>query len=322
MEWVSIISLMDSFTFYGKVYDEGITAGELLQEIFANCNITDYTIDEETSNTVLYGALQPMSSRNALREVLFACHSIIKTIGGVTQVCKTTALIRGTLSRNLKLQTSTTKQEYVYGVEVKYTEYVLDEEKTQISKGSYTAGTHTIQFSQPAREMEIDKGTIDEQSDFFCRFTLEEDSDIILMGRKFQSTQNSVIAYQSNIEAGESQNIKSYSSKLCNSKIAMSLARQILQFLNYRLKFDIKHLAIDSDMDAWRNIENPTADINDYIGIYTKRNFDLTNGFIDTATLIGYINDTANWYYTTLEPTDEGAENEMFPSEDLTGVII
>ena len=59
------------------------------------------------------------------------------------------------------------------------------------------------------------------------------------------------------------------------------MGEKILEFLNYRLKFDIKCIASDSDMETWRNIENPTMDIRDYIGIYTKRNLDLTNGFID-----------------------------------------
>ena len=320
MSWTSIIELMDSYTFMGKVYDEGITAGELLNQIFAICNITDYTIDEETASQMLYGALPPMSGRNALREVLFACHSIIKTIGGVIEVCKTTALIRGTLSRNQKINTKTTKQTYYYGVEVKYNEYSLDEAKTQITKGSYSAGTHTIQFSQPARDLEIDNGTIDEQDDYYCIFTLEEDSDIILTGRKFQSSTNSMVVYQESLEAGESKNIKTYTAKLCNGKTAVELGKKILTFLNYRLQFDIKHIASDSDMDAWRNIENPTADIHDYLGIYTKRNFDLTNGFIDTATLVGYINDTATWYYTF--GGEDILDSELITSDDYSGAIM
>lgn len=323
MNWTSVIELMDSYTFMGKVYDTGITAGELLNQIFAICGITEYTVDEETSAQMLYGSLQPMSCRNALREVLFACHSIIRTIGGGISILKTTALIRGTLTRNDKISTKTTKQTYYYGIVVKYNEYSLDEVKTQISKGSYSAGTHTLQFSQPARELEIDHGTIDKQDDYYCVFTLEEDSDIILTGRKFQSTSNSVTVFQQNLEAGESQNIKTYTAKLCNNKTAAELGKKILDFTNYRLKFDIKHIAHDSDMDAWRNIENPTQDIHDYIGIYTKRNFDLTGGFIDTATLVGYINDTANWYYSTLgQDTEWLTDTELISSGDETGVII
>ena len=64
-------------------------------------------------------------------------------------------------------------------------------------------------------------------------------------------------------------------------------------------------------MTNWKVIENAIPSYNNYIGVYSKRNLDLTGGFIDMATLIGYQNDRDQYYY---------ADTELYAGEEV-GII-
>ena len=62
----------------GRMYN-GEKAGGIIAEIMASAGITDYEVDEVTADTPLYGTLKIQTCQKALREVLFACGSIINT---------------------------------------------------------------------------------------------------------------------------------------------------------------------------------------------------------------------------------------------------
>lgn len=150
----SYLGRMDDITFYdGEVYN-GKQAGKVLEQIFATMGLTDYIIDNETYNTLLFGTIAPKTCRKALNDVLFATHSIVDSHDLDNFIIKKTGHARmADIPRDKKFSTSTKKIDYTYGVEVKYTQYVKKTERTEVAKGTYEAGTHTIYFNAPYEDL-------------------------------------------------------------------------------------------------------------------------------------------------------------------------
>ena len=187
----SYLGVMDDVMFYeGKIYS-GKRAGEILDEIFEVMHLTNYTIDEETYNTPLYGTIIPKSCRKALNDVLFACNSVINSHDLDNIIIKKSSPIRRPdINKDSKFSTSVTKNKYVYGVEVKYTSYVQEEEEREIAKGTYEAGTHTIYFNEPHVTLTINTGIITEQNIYSVTFTIPTESEVIITGYSFTTTTN------------------------------------------------------------------------------------------------------------------------------------
>ena len=142
---VSYISLFDTVQYdKGDVYNN-IPAGTVLADIFATMGITNYTIDSETAAYPLYGALPPCTCKEAIRQILFVCHSVIDTSDASNiKIKKSTTGVFGELRKEDKFSTKVTKKDYVSGVNIQYTHYALSSETTQIINDVYSAGTHRI----------------------------------------------------------------------------------------------------------------------------------------------------------------------------------
>ena len=282
----SYLGIMDDNMFYeGAVYN-GKLAGEVIEQIFEVMGLTDYVIDGETYNQRLYGTITPKSCRKALNEVLFACNSIINAhdIDNII-IKKTSQVRRPDIPKDKKFSTIVTKNDYIYGVEVKYTTYTQDSQVREIAKGEYIAGEHTVYFSEPYTNITLSAGTITKASPYYVKFTVANTGQITIQGNGYTKTQNSVSAAQNKLTAGEEEKFSTYSTTLCDNTSASILAQKLLTYLNLDLTVQIKWIADGNDMNDYHIVQNPNENFNDYSGVFTKRSFDLTGGFIDTATM-------------------------------------
>lgn len=284
----SYLGLMDDITFYGGEVYNGTLAGTVIEKIFETMELEEYVIDEETYNTPLYGTITPKSCRKALNEVLFAVHSVIDShdLDNVI-IKKSTAIQRPDLVKNQKFSTSTKKNDYVYGVDVKYTTYTIADERKEVAKGTYSAGTYTLYFTQPYSSLIINTGTIDTQSTYSVTFTVDTDSEVVISGYAYTTATSIARVTHDSLQAGQKESISTYSTALCSGEQALKLAKQLLDYLSFDLTINVKMLADDNKMDDFHIIENPVDRFNNYYGMFTKRTLNLTGGFIDTATLIG-----------------------------------
>ena len=316
MSSVNYMGLLDAADYIdGSLYQEGIQARSLIQSILTTTlgfiedttedgsGEGEYWISPEVRSINLYGALEPMTCRDALREVLFASGSIVDT----TESDKIRILIPlnsidDVISRNDKISTKVTKNEYVYGIKLEYNDYTLESADSTIVEDVYEPGTYQINFDSPylVSSIVITGGTFTSLHTFYCTFTVSNEGTVKIIGTKYAKASNSVTITQSLLEAGESKTIKSFKSSLANVAIAKRLASSILNFYSNRIQLDIQHIARDSTMSNWKVVENPLSRYENYMGMFTKRNFDLTGGFIDNATLIGYQN-TRDYYYAGIE---------------------
>lgn len=286
----SYLGLMDDITYYGGEVYNGKKAGLVIKDIFYTMGLEDdqFKIDDVTYNQVLYGTITPKSCRKALNEVLFAVHSVIDSHNlEFIEIKKSTAIQKPDLTKSNKFSTSTKKNDYVYGVDVKYKTYGIESERKEVAKGTYTKGTYTLYFTTPYSDLVINTGTIDSQSTYSVTFTVNNTSEVIISGYGYTTTESIARVTQNSLQAGEKESIQTFSTSLVDGTQALELAKKLLEYLSYDLTINVKILADDNDMEDFHIIENSVDIFNNYYGMFTKRSFDLTGGFIDTATLVG-----------------------------------
>ena len=295
---VNYMGVLDKITYYkGDIYN-GTKASVLIDSIMKTAGITDYSVDSETADTPLYGALKPMTCREALREVLFACQSVVNVSrNDKIEIYKRTNTVLRTIDKSVKISTKATKKEYISGVEIKYNEYTPDSQSSSILTGSYDAGDNLITFSSPYSEITTTAGAIKESGKFYCILTLPSTTTITLSGKQYKSTSFSVTYNTTLPESGEPINIKSLSSELANHTLAYKIATDVMDYYNYRLQIDIQFLADTEDITKWYEIENPEDNYNNYLAGFESISTDLTNGFVSTATMSGYYNYKFSRYY-------------------------
>lgn len=305
---VSYIGLLDGVQYNdGTIYD-GVAAGDILEDIFSVARITDYTIDEDTAETLVYGTLKPGSCRDALREILFACNSVVRTTHeeGV-EVYKLSDMIVSTIQRNDKINTKITKNDYIYGVSVNYNSYELNTDKLDkiVDDKPYLAGENTVFFNGAYNNVTImadgSAVTPTKLKTYYCVFELSADAQVTITGNKYEETNSTIQVNYPYVEAGETQIIKSFNSSLCNATLAQTRAKQILNYYKYRLTLDINAAAYDISLDGRRWVENPNKHQGSFIAWYTRRNLDLTGGFLDNSKMMGYYYYEYDWYYADTE---------------------
>lgn len=302
---MSAIGLLNEVQFTeGEVYD-GVPAGDVIDAIFETAGIDTYTVDSVTSAQLLYGSLKPQTCRNALREVLMACNSIVDTTTvDLIKICKSSRVIQSPITRNIKFSTSVAKNAYVSGVEIKYSTYELVDSTVNVQQNKeYPAGQHTITFNSPYSDIQVTytgDGTMSDISTgtYYAKFTLSDSGIITITGKSYRATTQSTRVNRPYIEPGESENIKTFTTTLCNAETAYELANKLLKYYTQNpLKLNIKYLADGETINHLRLVDNALSNYNDYLAHFTKRSLNLTGGFIDTAEMMGDFNTQNQFLY-------------------------
>ena len=302
---ISTISLVDykgllsKHTFRGgKVYT-GEPAGEVIDQIMAAAGITAYTVDEATRAAPLYGWLKIQDCRKTLREVLFACGSVIDSSRSETvNIYKPSRVIHTTIQRLRKFSTTPKNQSYISDVAVKFPVYSLDEESKEIFKSTYAPGIYTVDLSSPAAEMTITGGTITEQTNNYVTFTVAEEGEVVISGRKYSKEDLTVTASVEKVDAGESRETKSFTCMVLNTSQAADRAQAILDYYDLRLNLKIKFLNEGDKVVDWAEVFNANRQFGSYVAGIEKMTTDLTGGYISTAELRGYYKLVEDFYYT------------------------
>ena len=200
----------------GQIY-EGVKAGLIIDAIMDTAGISDYVVDDETYNTLLYGTLKIQTCQKALREVLFACGSTVNTaMRENLEIHKSNRLISAKIERSRKFSTTLQTDHYVSDVNVKYTTWTLSEEVSQITKGTYGVGRHTIQLSNPAANMTTNVGTIIKQSPYYVELQIDTDArvEVVISGKKYVGEELAVLSSIENIKSGEVRSTKTFTGTL------------------------------------------------------------------------------------------------------------
>ena len=296
---VDFKGLLDNNKFReGRVYT-GEPAGTVIDEIMAAAGISDYTVDDVTRNTPLYGWLKIQTCRKALREVIFACGAVADSSRSLTfNIYQPGRTIQNSVKRNRKFFTSVENKEYISDVSVKFPVYTLADEVKEVAKGSYAAGTYTIDLSSPAADMTISSGIILSHSNNYVTFRLDEDAEVVISGRKYSKEDIAVTSSVDKVEAGQIRSEKSFTCTVVDAAQAAVVAKRILQYYDLRLGLKIKFLNDGEKPADWTEVYNASRTYGNYVAGFEKVSTDLTGGFISTAELRGYYKLLSDYDYT------------------------
>ena len=300
--------LLDDTTFKAGAVYNGTLAGAVIDLIMTAAGITDYTVDDATSSTPLHGWLKTQTCRKALREILLGCGSLIDTSRTESlNIYKPTRTIQTTVKRTRKFSTTASEEDYISDVSVKYPVYTLAASTSQIAKGTYDAGTYTIQLSSPASDMTINSGTITEQTNNYITFTVTETTNVIITGYKYSKEDLTVTASIENLTAGKTRNSKDFTCTVINNEQAAVIANSILTYYQLRLGLKIKFLNEGEKPCSWSEVYNTVKTYGNYVAGFEKVTTDLTGGYVSTAELRGYYKLLTDFYYM----------NEIYAGEDV-----
>lgn len=293
----------------GRMYN-GEAAGNVIAEIMETAGIADYEVDEETAAIPLYGTLKIQTCQKALREVLFACGSIISTSGrtGVS-IYKANKESDIKIERGKKFSTTFENDRYVSDINVKYSTWTLEEKTSEITKGIYGVGTHIIQLSSPAANMTTNAGTIIKQMPYYIILEIGTDvrSEVVISGQKYIKEELSALASIEHIKSGELRNTKTFSGTLLNFESASRVAKDILDYYQLQQIIKTKHLVSGEKSGDWVEIENPTRKHGNFVAAIESETIDLTGGFIATTKCRGYYKLLTDYYLT----------GEIYTGEDV-----
>lgn len=317
------ISKISAIDYKGKLsntdFKEGIIysgelAGNVIDEIMAAAGITDYVVDEETANVRLYGTLKVQTCQKALREVLFACGSVINTSHRTgVEIYKYNRKVTSKVGRNRKFSTTYQIDKYVSDVNVKYKTWALDEKVSEITKGVYGKGIHTIKLTNPAANMEASTGIILEQKPYYIVLKItDEQSEVVVSGKKYVGEELVATASIEHIKSGEVRNAKTFSGTLLDFESAKRIADNILDYYQLQQIIKTKHLADDEKAGDWAEIENTVLDHANFVAAIESLSTDLTGGFISTSKCRGYFKSVTDYYF---------AGGELYAAEEAGEII-
>lgn len=296
----------------GQIY-EGIKAGVIIDAIMETAGIDDYAVDDETYNTLLYGTLKTQTCQKALREVLFACGSVVNTaMRNNLEIHKANRLISAKIERSRKFSTTLQTDHYVSDVNVKYTTWTLSDEVTQITKGTYGVGLHTIQLSNPAANMTTNIGTIIKQSPYYVELQIDTDAraEVVISGQKYIGEELAVLSSIENIKSGEVRSTKTYTGTLLDYEAAQRVADSILDYYQLQQIIQTRHISQGEKAGDWIEVENTLVGRGNFVACIESLSTDLTGGFLGTAKYRGYYKMLSDYYCT----------GEIYSGEDV-GVI-
>lgn len=298
----------------GRIY-RGDLAGGVIDEIMAAAGIRDYEIDDATANTPLYGTLKIQTCQKALREVLFACGSIINTSHRIgVEIHKNNRIITTNIPRSRKFSTTLQTDHYVSDINVKYKTWTLDEKVSEITKGVYGAGVHTIQLTNPAANITASAGSILKQMPYYIELKISEETraEVVISGQKYIGEELAVLSSIEHIKSGEVRNTKTFSGMLLNFESAKRVADDILDYYQLQQIIKTKHLASHEKTGDWAEIENTVLDHANFVAAIESLSTDLTGGFISTSKCRGYFKLVTDYYY---------ADDELYADEGIGEVI-
>ena len=286
---IDAIGIMDKIEFNGGIYSS-ISAVTLIESIFAKANITSYTIEDITSETIT-GYIPICTCREALQQILFTLGAVADCsrsdaikIYKLTEVEEPNEITKSQILQNTKEIKQT---EIVTGVSVTTHSYKLKRATETIYEEDLTAGTYKVTFSQPSANLSISGGTITESGVNYAVINVTGSSSssskyygnktVTITGSTYDDLTNTITITDG--EYHDSENILTISDcTLINGTNATAIATRILNYYQNSYK-DTMSMILD-DEKVGDNVLAEKSDINQLNGFVTKLDIDMTGGFL------------------------------------------
>lgn len=300
---IDSVGLLDNYQFTeGEIYT-GKTAGEIVKAIFDSTgNTVDYELDEDISSISLTGWLGVMTCREALQMVAFACNALVDdSRGDIIKIYKPNREIQSIISIDRKFNNSTelSLDEYVSGIALECPIYTLSSESNELYNDELPAGPTTIIFDNPVKADSVtaSTGTLDKVTTNYLTITMAEAGACTITGLQYEKTAYTYTKSVDNLEAGQTENIKTFSgATLYNPQNLASHANYLLDYYDLRQTGSSRIILEHEGASQWTQLKD--RDNNSFYSLIENANIDLAGGFIATLSLRGYNKVVSEYDYT------------------------
>lgn len=317
---VSYMGVLERFQFIASGIYNGVKASVVMGDIFTAAGIpsSQYNITASIGDKLLYGTIKPCNCKEALRQVLFATHATIDTSNpDHIAISPYDTVVSTRIERKDKVSTKVTQIEAVDQVRLKYNTYIAGSTESEIFTDDYPSGsTQTVYFDQPYSGIRIQSGAdFVSSTAYSVTFTVYNNAtSVTVMGIPYEVVEREIVkGVSNNISAN---NIVSFSTDLCSTTTATALLNNLSEYYGNTLQIEIQHYANETKMNTVTAIENQVPGLDNYTGLFEERNFNLTGGFLCTAKLRGYYDESDKNYYTGND-NDEHSAYEIFAGDSV-----
>ena len=298
MQGIDLIGILDKSEFNGGIYEEK-DAEDLIEDIFATANITNYTIQDITGET-LTGYLPICTCREALQQVLFSLGAVADCSRSATiNIYKLApAPTPPEIESDVVLQdTKEIKQgEIVTGVQVTTHSYKLKRETETLYEENLAQGTYRVVFGVPSANLTITGGTITESGVNYAVINVTGSSSsstkyhgnktVTIEGNTYDDLTNTLT-----VTDGETHDITNVlmvdNCTFINGTNAQTIATRILN--HYLGSYNSKFGMILGSEKTGDNVITEKSTTNYLDGYVTKLDIDLTGGFLANAEIISKV---------------------------------
>lgn len=302
IQGIDLLGILEKSEYNGGIYSNK-SAEELIEEIFAVANITNYTIQDITGATIT-GYLPISTCREALQQVLFVLGAIADTsrsdsinIYKIAEAQDPNVIASDAIIQDTK---EITQGEIVTGVSVKTHRYKLKRAVETLYEEELTAGTYKIIFEHPSANLSIQNGTIVESGVNYAVITATGSGsqasskyygnrNVQITGNTYDDLTNTVTITDG--EQHDKTNILMVDKcTLINGSNANDIATRILNY--YQSLYTDKISIILDDEKTGDNVITERTDVNELNGYITKLDIDMTGGFIANAEIVAKVSET------------------------------
>lgn len=327
LECIDDLGVLDGLTYFGGIWLEGITAGELLEDLFLEID-TEYDIDPGVADTELSGWIPVCSYREALQQIAFACGAYVLCarqgrikIGVITGSA-------GVLTRGIRsgvagagqskvwqrrwrqsqwegvepiyeiteadqgIDTSVDLRPLVTGVVVSMHDIVVGTGEKTLFEGTLTDGNHTIIFSQPMHSLSVTGATISESGANYAILNVASEGEVELTGLVYVDTVTEYGVYMSGLSGVKENVVKITDASLVNSTNGETIAQAIYDY--YQRRHRLKTKLFMPDVIPGSEVLVETLYDSEISGVVEKMDVDLSSGFVAQTEIIGELEDTSS----------------------------
>ena len=295
----SPLGLLANAMYDGWVWASPVSAAAILEGIFDNIGFEDYDIADDITEYV-QGVLPRGNAKDAIQQVCFAIGAVIDDSRGKNiKIYHPDRNMDSTIGRNRKFQGKSSGEldEYVNGVSINVTRYLLKSEKTEVFRGKLTAGRHDIYFTEPIKTPTATNANIHLGTPFYMWVEPVDPNEEVVVEAYGYDTADFAITATEEPEVGQTPKTKEYSGlTMYNVDLLPYIARKLLEYHKLRQTLSMSYLCGIEKVGEWVGVEDTWEAFKIAVTMIESQDIDLTGGFIATAKCRGYSKQTTPLY--------------------------
>lgn len=287
-----LIGTLDGKIFYDGMFYKSIKAGKLLEQIFAAAGCTKYKIAEDVYVTEVSGYLGVQSCRECIKAICFACGAIADDVRKDTiEIYYPDRYVQYTVGPERKVfgGTSVRLENYVSGVSIECSQYIISDQSMQLYNGTLGAGVTRITFTMPCDQesLEVIGGEVVKKSVNYVDVYMVEKGECTVNGIIYSERNFTYEKKVNMLPSGVNENIKKFGKcTLYNSEKLPEIAERLLDYYSLQKMLETQYFTECECVGKWMSIGNIAGEF--AYTLLEKQTIDMTGGFLASATCRGY----------------------------------